>query len=191
MADPRGAGWTEQRMAMLVEMQERGPKVIWAALNELPGPKLTKSAVIGKRDRLRGMVRRPKKTLEEISANLLARRERNNAAQRKKRQEQRAPVDFDRRRAARNRVDPVPYVCQPVPVDLIPLNIPFSELERGDCKCRWAFDAPAEVEGSFVFCGHQTLDGDSYCFTHRLIASPPQPKKAIQSGERETAEVAA
>lgn len=157
--------WTAERVDLLTAMRERGPKVIWAALNELPGPALTKSAVVGKRDRLFG-VRQPKKTEEEKEAVRRAKFDRGNAARRAKRAEQRAPINFNRVAVAKNRIDPEPFICQE-PVDVVPLNIPFSELERGDHKCRWPYDAPEGASGSFVFCGHP---GEPYCCSHARIA---------------------
>ncbi len=58
------------------------------------------------------------------------------------------------------------------------LKIPFSELEPGDNKCRWPFDAPAEVEGSFVYCGLRTPDDCAYCVRHARVAYQPMVLRA-------------
>lgn len=57
------------------------------------------------------------------------------------------------------------------------LKIPFSALERGDRKCRWPFDAPPEVDGSFVYCGLHTPEDASYCVRHARISCQPAPPR--------------
>ena len=47
--------------------------------------------------------------------------------------------------------------------DVIPLHLPL--LELGDNMCRWPYGS-----GPFVFCGHPTFDGCSYCTEHSAIS---------------------
>lgn len=86
--------------------------------------------------------------------------------------------------AANPSIDLQPFVCADV-ADLVPLNIPFSDLERADCKCRWPYDAPADVEGSFVFCGHPTAPDKPYCAGHSAIARQA-PRKTERAPYIET-----
>ncbi len=179
MTDSRG--WTDERIALFETMHEQMPKTIWEAVNALPGPQLTKSAVIGRRDRRHGQVRRPIRTQEEITAALLARREREIIAQRAKRAARGAKPNFNRREAAKERVakfggDPGPYVCTEAQ-DVAPLNINLLDLQEGDC--RWPYDAPAGSSISHVFCGHPAITDKPYCKAHCVIAYPP-PKPRVR-----------
>lgn len=57
------------------------------------------------------------------------------------------------------------------------LKLPFSELEQGDRKCRWPFDAPPEVDGPHVFCGLHTPEDAPYCVRHARLAYQPWPQR--------------
>lgn len=172
--------WSDDRRALLAEMHERGPKVIWEALNKLPGPQLTKCSVIGMRDRLY-MNRQPKKTQEEIIVMCLARRERNNAAIRARRAKaaKKAPVNFNRVEAAKERQanggDPAPYVCIDA-ADVVPLHLNLLDLKRH--HCRWPYG-----EDPFTFCGQPVLDG-SYCFAHKQLSLPHAKPVSDEEQER-------
>jgi hypothetical protein len=174
--------WTAERIALFETIHEQMPKAIWEAVNALPGPQLTKSAVIGRRDRRHGMVRRPPRTQEEIAASLLARREREILAQRARRAANGAKTNYNRREAAKEREakggDPGPYQCVEAQ-DIVPLNIGLMDLQEGDC--RWPYAAELGAAISHVFCGHQAITGRPYCKGHAAIALK-QPKERTRPG---------
>jgi GcrA cell cycle regulator len=172
--------WTEDRLALLTEMQDSAPKDTWLALNKLPGNPLTKSAVIGKRDRM-FMQRRPKKTPEQIAAELLASRDRDNASRRAKREknnEKQPPVSVAQMEAARERArinaEAASYVCIEAK-DIIPLHLTIMDLT--DETCRWPY-GDAEI----TFCGHLPVHGRPYCLSHCAIGytAPAARKRADQ-----------
>lgn len=184
--------WTAERVAMLGDIKDRPFKFIVAAINGLPGAPLTRSAVIGKRDRLYG-VRKPKLSPQEVMQRLLARREKDNSNRRQRR---------DRQKEKRPAKNGVPVGSQAFKIihgikgkqasletpwmqsetasdDSGCLKLPFSALESGDRKCRWPFDASPEVEGSFVYCGLHSPEGAPYCIRHaRLAYTVPQPRRS-------------
>lgn len=168
------AVWTDERLALMDEMHHAGsgPKVIWEALGKLPGPKPTKPAVIGMRDR-RYMVRQPKKTEAEIVAMLLARRERDMAQKRAKRAKTAKPraINFNRIEAARGRIDPEPFVMRAV--EVVPRHRTLLELEDGDCRFPYG-------DGPFTFCGNPIKKGSPYCGAHSALCfnGIPVPKRA-------------
>lgn len=176
------SAWTDERRALLAEMHLRGPKVIWEALNELPGPKLTKSAVIGLRDR-KFMRRQPKKTPEEVAAMLLARRERANArvrVKRAKKAKKSTPknIIYMTRIVSMNgnsngqRVTMAP-VAEPFNgrhADIVSRNLTILELQDGECRYPNDRDPP---NAPIRFCGHSAVEDKPYCRAHLRIAYRP------------------
>lgn len=181
--------WTEARVELLTLMHERGPKAIWEALNELSGPKLTKSAVIGKRDRMFG-VRKPTKTEGEKAAARRATREKDAALKRAKRVANRLGLGVGAQMQAINRRMPAGsfaagvvyrvkaklngYEAPSVPLhiahdadDVQPRHI--SLLELTDETCRW----PYGDQAPFTFCGCTPITGGPYCFSHDERSKPP------------------
>jgi hypothetical protein len=165
--------WTIERLALLISMHDKAPKVIYDAVNALPGPAITRNSIIGRRDRLHGMERRPKETVEQIAARLLAAREKDNAQRRDKRAaEKEKSLGTSVALVSRRRtINPAAYACVDA-ADLIPLRKKLQELEPFDC--RWPLNATAEEKTddsvSHRFCGHPVLDGP-YCFAHRRLAT--------------------
>lgn len=166
MAHSAPGTWTEDRIELFNSMREQMPQAIWEALNALPGLPISKGAVIGRRDRLRGAPRKPKRTQEEIIATLLARRDRDNAYRRAKRAAEPKKVPAVRAKSVES---PPPFMCDAA--DVVSLRKSLLDLEPNDC--RWPYDATAEEKAidsvSFRFCGHIVLDG-SYCFGHTKLS---------------------
>lgn len=52
-------------------------------------------------------------------------------------------------------------------VEIIPRHLSLLELEPGDCRYPYGDGAP------FLFCGHQTQAGSSYCGPHTTLCQEP------------------
>lgn len=169
MGHTRAGTWTEERVALFNEIHAQSPRAIWLALNALPGRVVTKSAVMGRRDRLHGMVRRPKKSPEEKAASLRSRMDRTNE---KKRVE----------RAAATRSMPFRvkvWLEQPESADKPevftgPHNVHgVAALESNHCR----FPLNDDMANP-VFCGSQIVHG-SYCSSHCRIAFRPAEQRRL------------
>ena len=179
-------------MLLMKQMQDagRGPKMMWDALNKLPGPKLTKSAVIGMRARLYGVVSRLKSD-EERAAAIKASRERDAAKKREKRAAARKPGSvgseasgvIHRIKAKTNgtRAPDAPFKLQSDPV-AEPKHIGLLDLNTFTCHAVYGDGLSA------TYCGHMTtLCGplkerqSPYCTAHHALYYKPPPVKQQRS----------
>lgn len=168
--------WTEERIAILVQLREEGMKrgAIADAINKQTGSDFTRSAICGKIDRLFPAAK-PIKTPEERAETLKAQRERDAEKKRAKRAAEREAVG----RAPKPHqapIQPALVVIETRPDDFPEARIRgIDALEANNCRFECSGDDfnPAEP----VFCGLPIMAGSrfSYCACHhQLCVAPPK-----------------
>jgi hypothetical protein len=188
----RSDSWSEDRLLLMKQMQgaSRGPKAMWEALNKLPGPKLTKSAVIGMRARQYGVVSR-RKSEEEKAATLKAGRERDAAKKREKRAADRTPGSvgseaygiIHRIKAKTNgtRAPDAPFKPQSDPVDE-PKHIGLLDLNTFTCHAVYGDGLSATYCGHMTtLCGPDKERQSPYCRAHHALYYKQPPVKQQRS----------
>lgn len=146
--------WTEERDAKLKEWLAEG----WSFSQVGAGLGVSRNAAIGRTYRLglKGPLKEPK-TRKPRRSKLHPDRIYKRIKQRN------PPMIFDN--------------YQPQIGDVVPLNIPFMEIETG--QCRYIVGEPDGV--NTLFCGHGVVDGLSYCAGHARLcftaAGTPRPNQ--------------
>lgn len=60
-------------------------------------------------------------------------------------------------------------------VEVAPLNVSLLDLERGQCRYPYG-------DSNFTFCGHQIVEGYSYCAPHAVL-SHTEPRTLSEAGK--------
>ena len=159
-SQPSRTGWTEARLARLVELWTARLSATQIALQL--GDGLTRSAVVGKLFRM-GLTR-------DSAERTAARAEGARQSRRKQRAAKARPF----------RPPPVPLPTQTSPCRVMPLMTDILDLRPS--SCRW----PYAVEGGTKFCGHAKRPaGGPYCPDHHRRACdavlPPLTREQIEN----------
>jgi hypothetical protein len=187
--------WTEARLQLMQSMAGKGPNAMWEALNELPGAKLTKSAVNGKRDRMFGPDR-PTKTDAEKEGSAAARRERDILRKREVRASRAmrskelgagsvgsaAAGVIQRIQAKANRSPDIEFKAAPEPEGIQPKNIGLADLNTFTCHAIYGEGLLATYCGHMTtLCGPQKERQSPYCREHHSLYYKPVPAKRPSS----------
>ena len=142
--------WTGERVDFLIALWADGlgatyPQIA-SRLSELPGNKITRSAVAGKILRLKLPNKDPVLRQIQRTATLRARRGESKPARKQ-----------DRRIIAAKKSQPMPVFTD----NVIPLRIPFAEIVHH--QCHYVVGPVADL----VYCGHERAAGSLWCEAHR------------------------
>lgn len=165
--------WTADQIALLISLREQNVsrREIAARINYATGSNFTKSAVCGKIDRI-FPVSKPIKTVEEKAATRQARRQRDILKKRLRRlkaKRSRSSAQCGTDRKAANGISrglrPIPFIVSACDVE--PLNISLLDLTPKQCRFPYG-------ESAITFCGHQVIEGHSWCSGHARIVYQPR-----------------
>ena len=167
--------WTPER----VEQLERGYHAGRSCAKIAEEIGVTRNAVIGKLNRLG--LKRPRDVIREQLARARAARRKDLKSSSK--------VNIGRLLRSKRSQQSMPPLafCEPIPsVDIIPINNGHgpSLLELGPSQCHWPFGTPGAND--FCYCGHESLEGFSYCLGHASIAyrNSRRPRNSASSVSR-------
>jgi len=162
--------WTDERVGRLIDYWAQG--FTGQVISRLIGA--SRSAVIGKANRLGLAARRNGKDPEARCSNrpVGARQDQSAGRSKEPKKEPRsARIEFTNRR---NRAEEKKNTKKDEPAAL---DIALIDLERGQCK--WPHG-----DGPFLFCGHSVFSGDVYCPYHCALAYRPYESQPISSFSR-------
>jgi GcrA cell cycle regulator len=142
--------WTEEHDAALRKLHAES--VPYGLIAQTIGG-VSKSAIAGRIRRLGLAIMAPRLTSEE---RLCRQREAHRKYNRS-----RAPIDFNTKRAARERGPDPGYMPIADLAEVAPLHISLCDLTPK--TCRWPYG-----DGPFTFCGCEKNDGGPYCYAHHL-----------------------
>jgi len=151
--------WTTER----IEQLKRGFDAGLSCAQIAGAIGVTRNAVIGKMNRMG--LKRPRDVIGKQLAQARAARQKSLKTSSK----------VNVRRVLQNmraqQSVPTPAFCEPVPsVDIVPINEGRGRtlLELGPWHCRWPSGTPGAED--FRYCGHEALQGYSYCLGHASMA---------------------
>ena len=157
----KNSWWTEERIAFL---REKWPTDMRADQIASEPAGCSKNSIIGKAHRLKLADKRPIDWgyREQEHQRRKIERAAQKITEKALRQSQQEPTARDQP-TARN----LTKIFDLSLAGLITLDITFTDLKSG--HCRW----PVGDAGAIVYCGHQKLDGQSYCAAHYCMSYLP------------------